>query len=365
MAFRLSLTFVGDLFHSTGSLFARHAALRAENAFLRKQLAMFVERGMRPRRASRAERVWLVLLATLFGWRGALVVVTPRTFIAWQRAFVRMLWRWKSQPSGRPPLPLDARKLIVRMAGENPSWSPRRIANELRLKLAIRVSPQTVRRYLPNDDPRKKRSGVPRGDQRWATFVRNHARAIVACDFAVSLTIGLQTLYILVVMEVGSRRIIHTNVTTHPTAEWTLQQFRHAIPADHPYRFLLHDRDAIFSADCDASIQRLGLRVLKSPPRSPKANAFCERLIGTLRRECLDWIIPLSERQLRNVVREWAAHYNRGRPHMALGPGLPDPPEGLPVAERDSRHELPPGAFVVSRPVAGGLHHEYELTEAA
>jgi transposase InsO family protein len=365
MSSLVSLTFVGDLYQLVASLFARHAALRAENAFLRKQLAMFVERGMRPRRASRAERLWLVLLGKLFDWRGALVVVTPRTFVAWQRDLVRMLWRWKSRPLGRPPLTLDARALIVRMADENPSWSPRRIANELRLKLAIRVSPQTVRRYLPNDDPRKKRHGVPRGDQRWSTFVRNHARAIVACDFAVSLTIGLRTLYILVVMEIGSRRILHTNVTAHPTAEWTAQQLRQAIPADHPYRFLLHDRDSIFSADCDASVQRLGVKVLKSPPRSPKANAFCERLIGTLRRECLDWIIPLNERQLRSVVREWAAHYNRGRPHMALGPGLPNPPEGLPVAPRESRHELPPGASVVSRAVVGGLHHEYELTEAA
>jgi transposase InsO family protein len=365
MGFLAPLTLVGDLSHLIGHLFARHAALRAENAFLRKQLAMLVERGMRPRRASRAEKIWLVLLGKLFDWRGALVVVTPRTFVTWQRDLVRMLWRWKSRRLGRPPLPHDARKLIVRMADENPSWSTRRIANELRLKLAIRVSPQTVRRYLPNDDPRKTRSGVPRGDQRWSTFVRNHARAIVACDFAVSMTIGLKTFYILVVMEIGSRRILHTNVTAHPTAEWTTQQLREAIPAESGYRYLLHDRDAIFSTDLDAAVQRLGVKVLKSPPRSPKANAFCERLIGTLRRECLDWIIPLSERQLRSVVREWATHYNRGRPHMALGPGLPDPPEGLPVVPRESRHDLPPGATIVSRPILGGLHHEYELTEAA
>jgi transposase InsO family protein len=140
---------------------------------------------------------------------------------------------------------------------------------------------------------------------------------------------------------------------------------REAIRADGDHRYLLHDRDAIFSADLDAAVQRLGVTVLKSPPRSPKANAFCERLIGTLRRECLDWIIPLNERQLRSVVREWATHYNRGRPHMALGPGLPDPPEGLPLAPRESRHGLPLGATVTSRPILGGLHHEYELTEAA
>jgi putative transposase len=302
-------------------LFVRKkAAFSAENLFLRRQLAMYAERGQRPRHA-------LVLLGKLFDWRSALVVVTPRTFIAWQRDLVRLLWSWKSRTTGRPPLPIDVRRLIATMADENPSWSPRRIASELRLKLGVRLSAQTVRRYLPNDDPRKKRRGMPRGDQKWAAFVRNHAKAILACDFAVSMTIGLRILYIFVVMEIGSRRILHTGVTEHPTAEWTTQQLRCAIPADATYEYLLHDRDAIFSSELDAAVQRLGVEVLKSPPRSPKANAYCERLIGTLRRECLDWIIPLTERQLRSVVREWASHYNTARPHMSLGPGFPTRPK--------------------------------------
>jgi putative transposase len=341
------------------------ASLSAENLFLRRQLAMFAERGQRPRRARRLDKALLVLLGKLFDWRSALVVVTPRTFIVWQRDFVRLLWSWKSRTTGRPPLPIDVRRLIATMADENPSWSPRRISNELRLKLGVRLSAQTVRRYLPNDDPRKKRRGMPRGDQKWAAFVRNHAKAIVACDFAVSMTIGLRIFYIFVVMEIGSRRILHTGVTEHPTAEWATQQLRFVIPGDGPYEYLLHDRDAIFSSELDAAVRRLGVEVLKSPPRSPKANAYCERLIGTLRRECLDWIIPLSERQLRSVVREWAGHYNSDRPHMSLGPGIPNPPEGVPLPPRDSRHELPRGAKVISRAILGGLHHEYRLEEAA
>jgi putative transposase len=156
------------------------------------------------------------------------------------------------------------------------------------------------------------------------------------------------------------RRILHVNTTRHPTADWAVQQLRCSVDTGR-HRYLLHDRDAIFSAGLDASFERLGVTVLKSPPRSPKANAFCERLIGTLRRECLDWIIPLSENHLRTVVHEWAAHYNRGRPHTALGPGVPEPPPDLPAPLAATRHELAPGAHVVSTQVLGGLHHDYRV----
>ena len=227
-----------------------------------------------------------------------------------------MLWRWKSRP-GRPPIPAELRELIRQMGKENPTWGEERIANELLLKLGLQVSPRTVGKYLPSR-PR----GKPRDDQRWSTFLRNHAQAIIACDFCVVVSATFELFYVLVVMEHGSRRVIHFNVTTHPTAEWTLQQMREAIASDHPYRFLLHDRDSIFSKALDTSVRNLGLRVVRTPRRSPKANALCERLIGTLRRECLDYLIPLGERHLRVLLRAWVAHYNRGRPHMALGRGF-------------------------------------------
>jgi transposase InsO family protein len=143
--------------------------------------------------------------------------------------------------------------------------------------------------------------GKPRGDQRWSTFVKNHAQAIIACDFCIVATVTFRMLYVFVVMEHLSRRIIHANVTDHPAAAWTLQQLREAIPSDHAYRFIIHDRDAIFSAGLDASVAGLGLEVIKTPVRSPKANSQCERLIGTLRRECLDWIIPLTGKHLRKT----------------------------------------------------------------
>src|SRR5450759_3399536 len=123
-------------------------------------------------------------------------------------------------------------------------------------------------------------------------------------------------------MEVGSRRILHYNVTAHPTASWTLQQFREAFPNDHDYRFLIHDRDSIFSAEVDKELKSFGLRALRTPRQAPKANAYCERLTGTVRRECLDYVIPLGEKHLRKTLREWVMHCDHGRPHSALGPGI-------------------------------------------
>jgi putative transposase len=273
--------------------------------------------------------------------------------ISWHRAAFRRFWRWKSRPSGRPRLPADIRMVIRRMAAENPTWGEERIADELLLKLGLWVSPRTVGKYL-------KQQPRPRGsrDQRWSTFVRNHADAIVACDFFVSITARFRILYVFVAMEIGSRRILHFNVTEHPTAEWTLQQLRETLPGDHSYRFLLHDRQGSFSTELDDQIQDLGVRVLRSPVGAPTANAHCERLIGSMRRECLDFLIPIDEWHLRRTLRQWSTHYNCGRPHRALGPGIPDAPDRkLPVCDR--RYEIPVGSRLASKPVLGGLHHEY------
>ena len=331
----------------------------AENLFLRRQLAMYVERGVKPHRPDVATRISLALLSRLFDWRTSLVAVRPETLIRWHLAGFRLLWRLKSRP-GRPAIPVELRQLIRRMASQNPLWGEERIANELLLKLGLRVSPRTVRKYLPKRPP-----GRPRGDQRWATFLRNHARAIVACDFFVAVTATFRLLYVFVMIEHGSRRLLHLNVTAHPTAAWTLQQRREALGYERCYRYLIHDRDRIFAPSLDESIVRLGVAVLKSPFRSPKANAIGERLIGTIRRECLDWLIPLSESHLRSILKEWRIHYNQGRPHAALGPGVPDPP-AVPALRADptSRHRLSGQIAVLARSVLGGLHHEYFLVES-
>ena len=197
---------------------------------------------------------------------------------------------------------------------------------------------------------------------RWSTFLRNHSRAIVACDFFVTVTATFRLLYVMVLIENGSRRLVHFNITQHPTAAWTLQQLREAIGCGDADRYLLHDRDSIFAPDLDASISRLGLKVLKSPPHSPKANAICERVIGTIRRECLDWLIPVSELHLRSTLKEWVTHYNGARPHMALGPGVPDPPlAAVRSSTQLTRHKIGGRLVLRVKSILGGLHHEYSL----
>lgn len=335
------------------------AHLAAENLFLRKQLALYQERRTKPRRSDPATRVTLVLLSRWLDWRSMLTVVQPDTLIRWHRQGWRLFWRWKSR-LGRPPISADLQRLIVTMARANPTWGEERIADELLLKLGLTVSPRTVGRYLRRLRP--SRGGRPA--QRWATFVRNHAHAVLACDFFLTVTAGFQLLYVFVVLEVGTRRILHWNVTAHPTADWTIQQFRAAITGDATHRFLIHDRDAIYALAVDGTIRSMGLRVLKTPARTPQANAFCERLIGTMRRECLDWLIPIHERHLRGILRAWVSHYNRGRPHTSLGPGIPEPSPAL-VRPLPTGHRLPTGSRVIATPVLNGLHHEYQLASEA
>jgi putative transposase len=208
----------------------------------------------------------------------------------------------------------------------------------------------------------KRPPGQPRGDQRWSTFLKNHAKAILACDFFVAVTATFRLLYVFVVIEHSTRRLAHINVTTNPNADWTLQQLREVIGNGRGHRYLIHDRDRIFAKHLDDSIRALGVEVLRSPVASPKANSICERVIGTARRECLDWLIPLSESHLRGILKCWVTHYNGGRPHSALGPGVPDPPgnqEAIPKLE--TRHRLAADALVLVKSVLGGLHHEYSL----
>jgi putative transposase len=356
------LTFVIDALHFLGLCVRPSPRLAAENLFLRKQLALYQERHVRPRRTTDVTRIAMIWLGRWFDWRQALAVIQPKTFLRWHRQAFCWFWRWKSTP-GRPSIPLELQTLIRHMASDNPTWGQERIANELLLKLGLRVSPRTVRKYMPkrpNPGPGKRVQS-----QRWSIFVRNRARNIVACDFCVVVTATFRLLYVFVVIEHASRRLLHVNVTAHPTAEWTLKQLREAIPADHMYRFLIHDRDAIFSRQLDQRIRNLGLGVLKTPPRCPQANAICERVLGTLRRECLDFLIPFTANHLRQLVVEWVTHYNTGRPHMALGPGIPQPLPARLASLQKGRHVLPDHLSIVAHPILRGLHHDYALETSA
>ena len=253
-----------------------------------------------------------------------------------------------------------SRAVGARMAQENRLWGKERIPNDLLLKLGVRISPRTVRKYLPKRPP-----GRPRGDLRWSTFLRNQATAILACDFFVAVTATFRLLYVFIVIEHGTRRLAHVNVTAHPSTGWTLQQLREVIGDAESHKYLIHDRDAIFAKHLDNSIRALGVEVLRSPVASPKANAICERVIGTIRRECLDWMLPMSRAHLRSILREWMTHYNSGRPHSALGPGVPGPPrEATRVSKLESRRQLTADPIVLAKSVLGGLHHEYRIAVA-
>jgi putative transposase len=338
------------------------SSLIAENLFLRKQLAFYKEHQVRPRRLTDSARISLVLWSKLCDWRSALVIVKPETLISWHRRGFKLFWQLKSRV-GRPRLPSDIRQLIARMVEENPTWGQARVADELALKLGILVSPRTVRAYWPKQPDR--RGPRPTCSQPWQTFVRNHAQSLLACDFLVVVTARFRLLYVFVLMEIDTRKILQCKVTAHPAAAWTLQQFREALPSDHENKLLIHDRDSIFSTEVDAQLRSFGLKSLKTPVRAPKANAHCERLIGTIRREFLDFVIPLGERHLRRLMREWVAHYNQARPHSSLGPGTPEGIRLVQSPQSGERHILPHNVRVLGRPILGGLHHEYGSEKVA
>jgi hypothetical protein len=233
-------------------------------------LALYIERQVKPRRADDATRVTLVALSRLVDWRRLLVIVKPDTLIRWHRKGFRLLWRWKSKAPGRPPIPASLQHLIVEMATANRTGGEERIAAELLVTLGIHVSPRTVRRYMPTRTTPRSRTG----SQAWSAFVRNHARAVLACDFFVAVTATFRMVYVVVVLDVGTRRITHWNTTEHPTAEWTAQQFRMIVAGDEAHRYVIHDRDSIYSEGVDRTLAAMGLTVLRTPVQAPQANAF-------------------------------------------------------------------------------------------
>jgi hypothetical protein len=256
------LTLLVDVVHCLRLWLRPAAVLAAENLFRRQQLAFYQERHVKPRRATDAARFTLVWLACWFDWRQAVAVVQPVTCMRWHRQGFRLFWRWKSHP-GRPPIPADLQALLCRMAQDNPTWGEACIANELLLRLGLRVSPRPVRKYGPQRLAPDSGQRIP--SQRWRTCVHTHAQAIVAWDCCLVVTATCCLLYGFVVMEHATRRILHTHVTAHPTAPWTLQQLRETMPADHGSRFLVQDRDRIVSPSLAQRTRHLGLQ-MHTPP---------------------------------------------------------------------------------------------------
>jgi transposase InsO family protein len=329
------------------ALFRSRCALQLEILALRHQLGVLQRSVKRPKLTPSDRLLWATLATVWLNWRSALVIVRPETVIAWHRRAFRLFWTWKSRPRrpGRPTIPAETRQLIRKMSRENPLWGAPRIHGEL-LKLGIDIGETSVGKYMVR--------GRKPPSQTWRTFLENHVKTMVSVDFFTVPTIRFQVLYVFLVLAHDRRRILHCAVTPHPTAEWTGQQLREAFPWDSAPRFLLRDRDRIFGSDFTQQVKELGIQEVLGVPRAPQQRAYVERVIGTIRRECLDHLIVFNEASLRRHLKSFLEYYHDTRTHLSLEK---DTPGSRPV-------ELPESGRVVAVPQVGGLHHRYERRAA-
>jgi transposase InsO family protein len=327
--------------------FKSRATLQLENLALRHQVGVLRRSVKRPRLSSADRLLWTWLCEVWSDWRSALVIVQPQTVIAWHRKGFRLFWSWKVRHgrSGRPPVSKELRELNRKMSRDNPLWGAPRIHGEL-LKLGIDIGETSVGKYII------RRRKPP--SQTWRTFLENHVKTMVSIDFFTVPTIRFQILYVFLVLAHDRRRIVHFNVTAHPTAEWTGQQLREAFPFEQVPRYLLRDRDGIFGGEFRKDVKAMGIKEVLSTPRSPWQRAYVERVIGTIRRECLDHMIVLNEASLYRHVKSFLTYYHESRTHLSLAKDAPEP---RPV------HAADRGA-VVAIPQVGGLHHRYERRAA-
>jgi hypothetical protein len=286
------------------------AELEAEILALRHQLAVLQQAAPKRPRLSRADRLLWVLLSRVWtGWRRTIQIVQPATVIRWHRRAFALHWRWRSRRSrvGRPAIAPDIRGLIRQMHQANPLWGAPRIHGELR-KLGLEVSETTVAKYV-----RRRR---PPPSPTWRTFLTTHVSQLASIDFFIVPTATFRVLFVLVVLSHHRRHIVHVNVTDHPTVAWTRQQIREAFPDDHVPRYLLRDRDGAYGSDFGDVLKRFTIEEVVSAPHSPWQNPFVERVIGTIRRDCLDHVIVWNERSLRRTLRVYLDYYHHWRTHL-------------------------------------------------
>ena len=320
--------------------FTSQARLHAEIAVLRQQVIVLQRKSSGRVRLSNADRWFFVQLYRMFpSILQALHIIRPETLVRWHRAGFRSYWRWKSRNrGGRPQIDIELRALIRQMSNNNPLWGAPRIHGEL-LKLGFEVAQSTVAKYMI------RRRGPP--GQSWWTFLRNHAPEVAAMDLFVVPTLAFSLLYGFVIVRLDRRALVWTAVTRSPTAEWIARQITEAFPWDSAPHYLVRDWDRVFGSIVRHRLRAMGIRDKPIAPRSPWQNGFAERLIGSIRRECLDHTIVLGESHLRRLLTSYASYYNEIRTHRAL---QKDAPIHRPI-ERIG--------ILKSRPILGGLHHQY------
>jgi transposase InsO family protein len=322
------------------SPFRSRSRLEAENAVLRHQLLVLPRKVHGRVGFKNNDRLFFIQLYRWFpSILKAITIVRPETLVRWHRAGFRRYWSWKSRSvGGRPQIDSDLRALIRRMSIENALWGAPGIHGEL-LKLGFEVAQSTVAKYMV------KRCGPP--SQQWRTFLRNHAPDVAAMDMFIAPTLGFDLLYGLVIVRLDRRDLVWINVTTNPTSEWIARQITEAFPWNEAPHYLVRDRDRVYGASVKRRLRAMGIRDKPIAPASPWQNGFAERLIGSIRRECVDHIVVLGEAHLRQILRKYAAYYNELRTHRSLNKDAP--------IHRAVQHR----GEIVSVAILGGLHHHY------
>ncbi len=319
------------------------AELELENLVLRHQIGILRRTGPQRVRLARADRFIFTLALRLWPRIAQSIrIVHPKTVVRWHREGFRIYWRWRSRSrKGRPKASGELRVLIRQMSSDNPLWGAPRIHGEL-LKLGFDISQSTVSKYMP------RRPRDP--DQNWKTFLRNHMDCTASIDFLVVPTITFKLLFVLIVLSHERRRVVHFGITANPTAEWTARQMTEAFPWDTAPRFLIRDRHRTYGRTFRDHVAAMAITEVPTAPRSPWQNGYVERVIGSVRRECLDHVIALNDRQLKRVLKSYLAYYNQTRTHLALDKDAPEPRS--PANTNDGS--------IVAIPEVGGLHHRYE-----
>src|SRR5215831_9664317 len=346
------IPFFTTFFSCLSAFFRSRYSVSLEILALRQQLGVLKRKSPRPRLRIQDRLFWIFLRRLWPAWDNVLVIVRPQTVVAWHRAGFRLFWRLRSQVKrfGRPKIDAEVRILVRRIVEENPTWGAPRVHAEL-LKLGVKLSERTVSRYL------RRLSPPARARQLWAAFLRNHRDVLAAMDFFTVPTLTFRVLYCFFVIEHGRRKILHFNVTEHPTSPWIVQQMREGFSETCPYRYAILDRDGKFGEEVTAFLIGSGMKPTRISPASPWQNGVAERWIGSCRRELLDHVIVFNEVHLRGLIRDYISYYHADRIHDSLEK---DTPAMRPVSAKPGQ-----SARLVSFPRIGGLHHRYAWQKAA